>query len=168
MSDNDKPDMNALAYALNKIELSEQDLLDVSLQTVRAFLRFNIKYEGILDHLFGNGSFVHCALEITRESMVLGIHTHLLTKKIDFNDLIPLCFNNESRLRFIESYSENEDTSVFLKNLFSFLAIESFSLAYSRNKEFMNVSSLTKEALENRVAIFKRYAKFNEESEEAF
>lgn len=81
MSDNDKPDMNALAYALNKIELSEQDLLDVSLQTVRAFLRFNIKYEGILDHLFGNGSFVHCALEITRESMVLGIHTHLLTKK---------------------------------------------------------------------------------------
>lgn len=166
MAQYSSPDINALAYALNAIELSEQDLLDVSLQAIRTYLKFNSKHEGMLDHLLGDGGFVHCALEITREAMILGMHTHLLTIKVDFNELIPLCFNNIQRLKFIDRVSENEETKIFFKDIFSYIAIESYSLTYSRNKEFMNVSSLTKEALEHRVSTFRRYAKFNEETVE--
>lgn len=160
MQINQQPDIEALALGINAIELNEHDLLQVSLESIRTFVRFNAKFEGMLDHLLGNGNFVHNALEITRESMVLGLHVHLLSKNVDFRELIPLCFNQESRVRFVNNSSENSETKVFFQQLFTYLAIEAFTSTSSRNKEIMKISSIAPEELKKRIDIFREMAEF--------
>lgn len=152
--------LDDVILAVNSIELAQEDLLELVLKATRIFISFHKDKAQFIDSLFDSGNFLQACLETARESLLLGIQTLIMKDGFDFEGLTRGCFNISSRESLIENLSMNEETKEFLREFFSFLAIEIFTGAISRNKVLNDISNITPQIVSNRSHFFKRYANF--------
>lgn len=152
--------LNLVIEAVNKIELSRNDLLEIVLKSSKAIMVFHKEEAIFIDRLFGSGNFMHACLEAARESLILGMQTLLLKNSFHFESLVKGCYNTYSKEDFIKKVSEDEETKEFLKKYFSELSMEIFTSTISRNKDLKQISSINKEIIEDRIEIFKNHVIF--------
>lgn len=155
---NNNRKINDLALAINEIELNEEDILEVTLASIKSFSTFYQRYEGFVDNLLIDQLFLFHSMNTTKESIVLAIQSMILDKEIKFNELLEKCFFKEDRIAFINTSSKNNETKVFFNLLFTYLAKEAYSSTISRNKPLSKISDNKKEIWDKRKVKFDIFA----------
>lgn len=157
---NENNNLEEIILAVNSIELAQEDLLDVVLKGTKTFISFNQDNADFIDRLFNSGNFLQASLETARESLLLGVQALIMKDGFDYESLVKGCFNISAREDLITKISENVETELFLKQFFSFLAIEIFTGAISRNKVLNSLSNITPQIITERSDLFRRYVNF--------
>ena len=142
-------DLNAITYVENDLLLLIHEFCDIYFQ--------NNDDKLIIDPLFGNEIFIQQSILIARESVILGVNSLILDEKVDFKAIIEGCTNlylQDNSLRLL-SLKDNQP----IINFWNSLRTEIFTRIVSQNKDFSQVSELSKNIINERKDNFSNFCK---------
>lgn len=140
--------------AINHISLNQKDLMDAVLKFSKNYNKNNPKDELLLDRFFSNSVFLEQSIITARESIVVAMCAITLEEKIDFNIVVENCINIEWQKFAEKEVCLDEDAILLMNTFLSELRKELFSQLYSRNKDFQNITKISKTILKNRYEYF--------------
>ncbi|NCQ51640.1 hypothetical protein GW796_07055 [archaeon] len=148
--------LTELINAINHISLNHEDLMGSVLSFSKNYSKINKKNYLIIDKFFANNIFIDQSLMAAREGIVLGMNAMTLDENISFNILVDSCVNIESQRFSEKEICEDENTIIIMQDFLRELRKEMFSRVYSKNKDFIKISKLSKDTLKQRYEIFMK------------